>query len=347
MSTTNNHQKNTSNSVDHLKNKNNCNFYTSSLNITNYLCKEINDQIVDILERKEKTSNESKEIKEIKTSKTSKSYKSYKLTGSNTYKNKKSIFYLSYIKSKAQKISQKTKHALLYEIVSMILRLRVDACLKIQRFTRFRNRIIKVKTYFIIRKIVLARLKCVQKIQKTVRMYLCKKSVYCILNLKKNNWGIFYYPESEVKTVKINLDLDYKFQAIKLNYNRILKCFYFFLKKHDYFKKFYKFNFIINNKALIDMNFENIIFPNGKIYNILDLELIRSKGYLTNFYEVKQELKFCQPVRTVTTPDIRPNRSVQLFKTNNTKSILKKNSFDDFTIKKRKVSFNLASQYCE
>jgi hypothetical protein len=343
MSTTNYHQKVFSNSVDHLKNKNNCNFYTSSLNITNYLYKEINDQIVDILERKEKTSKESKEIKEIKTSK---SYKSYKLTGSNTYKNKKSIFYLSYIRSKAQKISQKTKHALLYEILSMILRLRVDACIKIQRFIRFRNRIIKVKTYLLIRKIVLARLKCVQKIQKTVRMYLCKKSVCCILNLIKNNWGIFYYPESELKSVKIKLDLDYRFQEIKLNYNRILKCFYFFLKKHDYFKKFYKFNFIINNKALIDMNFENIIFPNGKIYNILDLELLRSKGYLTNFNEVKQELKFCQPVRTFTTPDMRPSSSVQLIKTNNTKSILKKNSFDDFTIKKRKVSFNLASQYC-
>jgi hypothetical protein len=338
MSTSNYYQKVTSNSADHIKNKNNCNFYASPLHMNNQIYSEFTKQIpnVNILERKEKF------CKEIRFSRPTLQKENSKTLKSNP---KKSIFYFSYLNIKTQKISKKLTHLMLNEIISQILRNRVEASLKIQKFFRLRNFIKNIKTQIMINIILSSRLKGIVKIQKTVRMYFCKKSVRCILNLKKNNWGIFYYPQIEVRSVKINLDLDFKFQEIKLNYNRILKCFYFFLKKNDYFQRFYKFYFIINNKALIDMNFENIVFPNGKIYNILDVELIKSKGYLSNFHE--QELKFCPPVRTATTPDIRPNKTAQLFNRNNIKSILKKNSLDDYAIKKRKVSFNLALQYCE
>ena len=125
----------------------------------------------------------------------------------------------------------------------------------------------------------------ITRIQSTFRMYQIRSTIKEITEMLKTCYGILYYKYNESSAKDVQIIVKYKSnkeQTFGFVYNDILKCHILFLNKNDDINNNkYRFKFIINNKKVIDINFPKECHE-GEYYNILDIALLRQKGYISN-----------------------------------------------------------------
>lgn len=205
-----------------------------------------------------------------------------------------------------------------------------------------------IKVYYLLKKILRERRLAGIYIQKNVRRFFVRFSIRRVLKMMKRNYAILYYrikmPKDSIsiKSVKIIFEETkgtwVECRIYSMEFNKYLDCFILYIKKLDYAKRKYKFNFIVNNKVLVDMNFETCSSQDGKFNNILNLTLLKSKGYLSNIFEKNDFYGIYNRGRKLTMPTL--NYPTLCLSKNKIESFV-----DDFRNFRKKKNENLVVSY--
>jgi hypothetical protein len=242
-----------------------------------------------------------------------------------------------------------------YEKITIqnIFKFREKAAIIIQNFFRKTYAQKKIKVVYLLEKILKVRRESTLKIQSNLKGYFCRKNVIQILMMKEENFPFFYYKKNidsiskfDIKDIFMIVKQEKYNQVLNFKFNRFLNCFILFIRKNDSYKSRYKIIFVINGKKIVDTAFEIFYEEDGSCYNILDFEVLKKKGFLSNIEECYKLSTPMQPkLKRPMTLDILPS-VYEALRTKHfriLKPCIKKSSENIYhpIISKKKVSFNL------
>lgn len=229
-------------------------------------------------------------------------------------------------------------------LIKNILEQRNKSCQIIQKFARRKLAIKRIKIYIIILKIITERRKNLIKLQKKIKQFLVMTNIKKILKLMNTNYLIFYYKNgccnsdyTKFEETKVNLLVKENSgeKLYNMIYNKYLKCFILFLRKDSNYKRKYKINFIINNRIVVDTNFDTCLDPKGCYFNVLDIWKLKHEGFLSN---VKKKVDD----ESLSVDNLGLKRT---FTDNDINLILRKRHSDTLAYPKRRGSLNLVPNY--
>jgi hypothetical protein len=249
-----------------------------------------------------------------------------------------------------EEISKILPHNFLESIfINYIISQRMKAFQIVKKFMKLKIYRKKIKIYYLLKKILRERRAALIKIQKNVRRFIVSSNINRVLRMMNKNYAIFYYKIKIAKEIINIRNVKIIFEETKgtwttcriysMEFNKYLNCFILYIKKLDYAKRKYKFNFIVNTKVMVDMNFETFSSPEGKFYNILDMTLLKNKGYLSNINEKNDYHGIYNPGRKLSMPILNyPNLKLS-------KNKIEIFSDDDYIVFRRKKIENLVVSY--
>jgi len=239
-------------------------------------------------------------------------------------------------------------------LIENLLNQRLKSIIKIQNIFKVKLFQKKLKTLYLMKKILISRSEKVVLLQKNIKGFLCKKSVKHVLKMIKENCVIYYYcneEENKIHTQKLNLLVKEGASEKIYNFifNQYLDCFLLFFKKLPFFPRTkFKINFILNNKLIIDTHFPVSTDTDGRIYNILDFKTLRARGCLSNIdttFESELGRNDILNNNNEFSPEAnyRPRRKMT-FPPDNSKTFINEDNFLNYN-KKKKLSFSYLIKY--
>jgi hypothetical protein len=264
------------------------------------------------------------------------------------------------VKEKISKIRYAIQESTL---IKSILIQRQQAVKVIQKFLLFQMEKKKETIINLAKKVITDRTEKAILLQKHVRRYFTCKDVKKVIKMKNENYCIFYYksPNDEngynlltVDSAKLLVKHEKHDKMFNFTYNRYLNCFLLFIKKIGTYKAKYLINFVLNGNVVVDTNFPTEMQSDGKYYNVLNFQILRLNGYLSNIKpccclslnkSIKVEAgKKLQPKRKNTYPTLE-STLYYITKNDYFNPILLKSLKNEFFSPSKRVSFNLLINY--
>jgi hypothetical protein len=241
--------------------------------------------------------------------------------------------------------------------IKNLLNIRKQAAIKLQSHFRSKTKSKLValakkrfKICYFLKKIISELKAFASRLQKLYRKKQFRHRVLETLTMVRSNYTILFYkyyePYQSIVPHSVNIKIisGTEEKLMKFQYNKILKCFLLFLPKEGEYQDHYLFSFIINGNDIIDINFPNELHTDGRYYNVLNMNCLKEKGYLSNVKNSHMHPDITLPRRKLTCPDFI-NTDTDIHNNHPTiKPILKRGSEKQISPRK-KVSFNMNTTY--
>jgi hypothetical protein len=163
--------------------------------------------------------------------------------------------------------------------VRRILKGRIEARYKIINFFKTVKARKKVLYEHMLRKILEERLRSAVLIQSVYRRFKVKQNLKDILDLKMNDYILFYYTDlndGNVNNQNVQIRINNKRSngtLMSLTYSKLLNTHYLVLGGLRILHKSFRVNFIVNEKVIIDPRYQ-VDCKDGKFYNIIEASML-------------------------------------------------------------------------